>query len=174
MTQKTKRIVIVGIAICALSAVALLFSAGVIGVSADNIERDARKSQKVDTWEVSKSVNDKLGAMIFYSDTLDAHIFSIYLNRDGFSFGYFFRTGGSDSIIMDGVHEFAYDTYGSAIISMNKVGVARIVLDNGADATRIDIDPSKPFAVVIPENCGLVTLFDINENTVPITATRND
>ena len=174
MTQKAKRMIVFGIAICALIAVAFIFSAGVIGVSADNIESDARKSQKVDACEVSKSVNDKIGAMIFYNDTLDAHVFSIYLNREGFSFGYFFRTGGSDSIIMDGVHEFAYDTHGSAIISMNKVGVAKMKLDNGVNVTQIDIDPSKPFAVVIPENCGLVTLFDINENTVPITSTRND
>ena len=70
---------------------------------------------------------------------------------------------------MDGVHEFDYDIYGSALISMNKENISRIELDNGVEVTTISVDPEKPFAVVIPMNCGSVTLFDINDTIVPIT-----
>lgn len=169
MTRKTRNIGI-GSAICILIVLVIIFSAGVFGVSAKNIEQDTRKSHKIDnTWEVSKSINDGLGAMLFYDNTLNKHTFSIYINRDGFSFGYFFRTGGTDSTIMNGIHMFTYDANGSALLSMNKDGVARIDLDNGINITRIEIEPAKPFAVVIPANCGSVTLYDANDNIVPIT-----
>ncbi len=174
MLRKSKNIAI-GITICIFIALALIISSGVFGVPANNIEQDARKNQKIDsTWEVSKSVNSGLGAMIFYDDTLDDYIYSIYVNRDGFSFGYFFRSGGANSGIMDGICKLRYDPNGSALISMNKAGVARIDLDNGVNVTRIDIDPTKPFAVVIPINSGSVTLYDINKNVVPITVEANE
>ncbi len=167
---KKSKIIIFSIAICMLTFL-LIIRSGIFGVTADNIEQDARKSQKINsTWDVAKSINEKLGAMIFYNDTLDDYTYSIYVNRGGLSFGYFFRSGGSNSGIMDGIHQFKYDDIGgSALISMNKVGVARIDLDNGANITRIDIDPTTPFAVVTPKKSGLVTLYDVNENVVPIT-----
>lgn len=167
--EKKKRIIIF-IAICIAALFVIALSAGVFGVSAGNIEQDARKSQRINSsWAVSKATNDRLGAMIFYNETLDDYVYSIYVNREGFSFGYFFRHSGSGGI-MDGIHEFTYDTNGSALISMNKSKVAGITLDDGIHVTRIDIDPTKPFAAVIPVNCGYVTLYDVNGNVVPITA----
>ena len=138
------------------------------------MEKDARKSQNISsTWGVSKSINDKLGAMIFYSGALDDHTFSIYINRSGFSsgnliFGYSCALCGSESVIADGIREFIYVAYGSAIISMNRAGVARIDFDD-SETSSIAIDPAKPFAVVLPANCGSFTLYDVSGNAVPIT-----
>lgn len=169
MTYKSKSITL-SIAICMLAGLAIALFNGVFGTSAKNIEQDARKSQKIDSsWEVSMSVSESLGALIFYNETLNDYTYSIYLNRKGFSFGYDFSSGGSNSGIIDGIREFRYDTYGSALISMNKDKVAKIELYNGIKVTNIDVNPAKPFAIVIPVNCGSITLFDINGNVTPIT-----
>jgi hypothetical protein len=174
MTRRSRSIIIGSIAFI-LIILALITSAGVFGVSADSIEQDARKSQKINSsWQISKSVNDRLGAIIFYSDTLDDYTYSIYLKRSGLSFGYFFRSGGSNSSIMAGIHEFTYNSNGSALISMNKAKVAKIELDNGVNITKIDVDPTKPFAVVIPANCGSVLLYDVNGNVVPISVVETN
>ena len=157
-------------------AVSLMYARGYFGISADNMEKDARKSQSIgSTWAVSKSVNENLGAMIFYSDTLDEHTFSIYVSREGFFSRlfsrYYFRAGGSDSVIDYSIREFSfpspYDKNGSALISMNTGSVAKIVIDNDIDTTVIDVDPNKPFAVVIPINPGSVVLYDVDDNIIP-------
>ena len=54
---------------------------------------------------------------------------------------------------------------------MNKERVARIEQDNGVNVTEIKIDSRKPFAVVISTNSGSVTLYDGNNQIVPIPAT---
>jgi hypothetical protein len=68
---------------------------------------------------------------------------------------------------MDSIYMFTNDTGDSALLSMNKDGIARIELDNGIDKTEIDIDPSKPFTAVLPKDYGSVTLYDTNENGIP-------
>ena len=166
MTRKTKSITIGSIVFIVLVLV-IAYSLGVFGISANNTEQNARKSQKIEsTWKVSKSANDRLVALLFYDDGLGSYTYSIYVNRPGVSFGYFFREGGSMFGIMDSVYVFTYDTGDSALLSMNKDGVAKIELDNGISKTQIDIDPSKPFTVVLPKKTGLVTLYDTSENTV--------
>jgi len=141
----------------------------VFGISATNIEREARKSNIIgDSWGVSKSLNDELCALIFYDETLDDFSYSIYVNRDGLSFGYFFIKGGSTIEVEQGIEVFDYDIKGKVLISMNKDRVAKILLDDDIIITQIDVDPEKPFAVVIPVNCGSVTLYNSSGEIVPV------
>jgi hypothetical protein len=155
--------------IIVLFAFMFIKTSTVIGVTANNIEQDARKSQKINnTWNVSKSVDKNIGAMIFYDDNIEDYVFSIYLKHDGFSFGYFFASGGSTSDIMDGVREFTFEGKGSVLISMNKKEISKIELNNGNDLTIINIDSTKPFAQVISSNSGEVTLFDEDGNEVTV------
>jgi len=163
--------IITGFAIFAVLALAVVFFGGVIGVSADNIENDARKSQKINSaWDSHGTSNDEIAAFIFYNATLDDHTFSLYLNRDGFSFGYFFREGGSSSIIMNGILMLDYGSNGSAIFSMNKDRVAKIEYEAGDDVIEFSVDPSRPFAVVLPKNCSSVALYNYSGNDVSITS----
>ena len=169
MKRKTKMI-LTGIAIFVVLALAIILSSGVIGVSANNLIDDARKSQKIDnTWDMNGSSNDGIAAFIFFNNTHDYHTFSIYLTRGGLSFGYFFREGGSSSIIMSGIQMFSYGENGSAIISMNKDRVARIVYGDNEDITEKPVDPARPFATVIPPNCGSIALYSENGIELPIT-----
>jgi hypothetical protein len=169
MKKKIALIGIIGFALCFVFALAFLSHNGAIGVAADKIEQDARKSQRISELEVSKSISDRISAMIFYNDTLDGHTFSIYVNDDGLSYGYHFRKGGSHGTISYGIVEFKHESYGSAIISMNEAGVARIEFENGIEVAKIDIDPAKPFSVVIPGGCGSVSLYDVDGSAVSVT-----
>jgi hypothetical protein len=169
MKRKTKMIMI-GIAICVVLALVFVFLTGVIGVSANNLEDDARKSHKIDSaWDMNGSSNDGIAAFIFFNDTHDHHTFSIYLTRAGLSFGYFFREGGSSSIILNGILMFTYGENGSAIVSMNKNRAAKIVYGDSNDATEILVDPAKPFAAVVPANCGSIALYSADGIEIPIT-----
>ena len=141
-----------------------------MGISPDNIEKEARKSQKISEWDSFGTSNDGIAAFIFYNATLDDHTFSIYINRDGFSFGYFFREGGSSSIISNGIQMFDYGTNGSAFFSMNKDRVAKIEYEGDEGIIEFNVDPLRPFAVVVPANCGSVALYNDTGNTVSITS----
>ena len=169
MTQKRKMIII-GISICVVLVLATVVFTGVIGVSANNLVDDARKSQKIErTWDMNGSSHDGIAAFIFFNNTHDDHTFSIYLTRGGLSFGYFFREGGSSSIIMSGIQMFSYGENGSAIISMNKDRVAKIIYGDDEDITEVLVDSEKPFVAVVPANCGSISLYGENGIEIPIT-----
>lgn len=162
--EKTLKSIGVFIAIITISFLAL-HSNNAIGTYKENIEMDARSSQKVPVgWQVSKDTTQTMSAMIFYDESRINHTFSIYINRPGLSFGYFFRSGGS---IADGVTEF--DLNGSnerAFVSMNKQQISKVVIDNGSSIQTLKIQSTKPFAFILPINIGTVTLYDINGNVV--------
>lgn len=168
--KKTYKYVI-GIALVLVFTLLTLYSNGSIGVSKSKIESDARKTQKInDNWQVTKSISHLMGALLFYDTESNDLTYSIYLNRIGFSFRYFFRSGGSRGEIKEGICEFRYDGYGCALLSKNKDKAKRIEIDNGQEIKTVDIDSDKPFTLVLPENCGIVTVYDINNNNIPITA----
>lgn len=163
MSRKELVICVIIITVCMLYA---LLTSNSIGVSKSYLEKDARKSQHIpDTWEVSKMVTDNIGAMIFYNKEKSDAICSIYLNHKGMSFGYFFNLGGS---LGDGIEGIEYKEYGMVIVSMNEEHVWKIELDDGNKIETINVEPNSPFAVVIPNDCKEVTVYDIHHNEVPI------
>lgn len=50
---------------------------------------------------------------------------------------------------------------------MNRQGIERLEIDDGDSAQKIEIDGSKPFAIVLLVNAGTVTFYDADENAVP-------
>lgn len=92
-----------------------------IGTSAANLESDIRNLQKIpEDWIVEGDVSDTMAAYISYPQDRSDHTFSVYVNRPGLSFGYFFRGGGSLSGVERGIAEFTVDGYNErAFISMN-------------------------------------------------------
>jgi len=127
------------------------------GTTKSNIEKEARISQYIDdSWIVEKSTTVAMSAMLFYNENLSDYTFSIYVNRAGLSFGYFFRGGGSISAENEGIAEYKVEGYNeNAYLSMNRQQVAKIEIDNGNTIKIIDIDYIKPFAIILPDGIGI-------------------
>lgn len=139
-----------------------------IGKTANSLETDIRSSQKIsDDWIVDGSISDAMAAFISYPQDKTDHTFSVYVNRSGLSFGYFFRGGGDIVEVDDYIAEFVVEGYNErAFISMNTQNVIRLEIDNGNNVRVIDIDSGKPFAVVLPLNAGSICFYDVNGNIV--------
>ena len=139
-----------------------------IGTSAANLESDIRNLQKIpENWIVEGDVSDTMAAYISYPQDRSDHTFSVYVNRPGLSFGYFFRGGGSLSGVERGIAEFTVDGYNErAFISMNQLKAARLEIDDGNTVQIIDLNSDQPFAIVLPANAGVIHFYDGDENPV--------
>lgn len=166
--KKTFLKIMLGVVLVSILFVGFLYVNNDIGVTSTNLEADIRSSQKIkDDWTVEGSVSDTMAAYISYPQNMSDHTFSVYVNRPGLSFGYFFRGGGSLSGIDKGIAEYTVEGYKErAFISMNQQQVAQLEIDDGNSIQVIDIDSNKPFAIVLPINAGIVTFYDVNGNTV--------
>ncbi len=138
-----------------------------VGVSAGKLEADARESQRIDeNWLVSKSVSDGIAVMVFYPESLDDHVFSVYSENDGLSYGYFFKSGGS-FYTDEGVARFDFNNT-SAYYSMNKIGISRIEVVYPDKTETIEIDSEKPFAFSLPDGAKAANFSDASGNLAEI------
>ena len=160
--------IVIGIDFVCILFVGYLYANNDIGVTSTNLEADIRSSQKIkDDWTLDGSVSNTMAAYISYPQDKSAHTFSVYVNRPGLSFGYFFRGGGNLSEVQRGIVEFTVEGYNErAFISMNQQHVQQLEIDDGNAIQVIDIDSNKPFVIVLPINAGKITFYDVNRNTV--------
>ena len=85
-----------GVVLACVLFVGFLYANNDIGVASSNLEADIRSSQKIkDDWTVDGSVSNTMAAYVSYPQNMSDHTFSVYVNRPGLSFGYFFRGGGN-------------------------------------------------------------------------------
>ena len=153
---------VIGILFACSLFVGFLYVSSDIGIASGNLETDIRSSQKIDG-----SVSDTMAAYISYPQDMSDHTFSVYVNRPGLSFGYFFRAGGKLSEIQEGIAEFTTEGANErALISMNQQQVQQLQIDDGHAKQAIDIDSDQPFAIVLPINAGSITFYDVNGNAV--------
>ena len=159
--------IIIAVVVILIVATALLLKNN-IGIMERNLEKDARFSHKIDeSWQMEQSTSKEMSAMIFYPDSCDDFTYSIYIRHPGLSFGYFFRAGGSGVEIEQGVLELGVGNVNErAFLSMNLQKVSYLEIDDGNTIETIQIDSSKPFAIVLPNNIGSVTLYNIDGNIV--------
>ena len=160
--------IVIGIVFVCILFVGYLYANNDIGMTSTNLEADIRSSQKIkDDWTLDGSVSNTMAAYISYPQDKSAHTFSVYVNRPGLSFGYFFRGGGNLSGVQRGIVEFTVEGYNErAFISMNQQHVQQLEIDDGNAIQVIDIDSNKPFVIVLPINAGKITFYDVNRNTV--------
>lgn len=157
-----------GVVLVCILFVGFLYANNDIGVASTNLEADIRSSQKIkNDWTVDGSVSDTMAAYISYPQNMSDHTFSVYVNRPGLSFGFFFRGGGSHPKVERGIVEFTVEGYEErAFISMNQQRVTQLQIDDGNSIQEISIDSNKPFAIVLPIHAGIITFCDVNGNTV--------
>ena len=113
--------IVIGVVLACILFVCFLYTNNEIGVTSSKLEADIRSSQKIkDDWTVDGSVSSTMAAYISYPQDLSDHSFSVYVNRPGLSFGYFFRGGGTLSGIQRGIVEFTVEGYNErAFISIS-------------------------------------------------------
>ena len=160
--------IVIGIVFVCILFVGYIYANNDIGVTSTNLEADIRSSQKIkDDWTLDGSVSNTMAAYSSYPQDMSDHTFSVYVNRPGLSFGYFFRGGGNLSEVQRGIVEFTVEGYNErAFISMNQQQVQQLEIDDGNAIQVIDIDSNKPFVIVLPINAGKITFYDVNRNTV--------
>lgn len=157
-----------GLILVSILFVGLLYTHNDIGITAAKIESDIRSSQKIqDDWITDGTVSNTMAAYISYPQDMTNHTFSIYVNRPGLSFGYFFRGGGNLSGVASEITEFTVEGYEErAFISMNQEQVAQLKIDDGNSVRTIDVDSSSPFAIVLPADAGNIAFYDVNGKNV--------
>lgn len=106
--------------------------------------------------------------MLFYDGERENYAYSIYLTRGGMSYGYFYRQGGKDAYMEEGVKGVVFEDKGIALLSLNEDKVCKIVVDCNGDEKTIQVDAGEPFAVVLPIECGAITMYDAQENVVTL------
>ena len=141
--------IVIGVVLACILFVCFLYTNNEIGVTSSKLETDIRSSQKIkDDWTVDGSVSSTMAAYISYPQDLSDHSFSVYVNRPGLSFGYFFRGGGNLSGVQRGIAEYTVEGYNErAFISMNQQQVTQLEIDDGNTIQVLDIDSNKPFAI---------------------------
>ena len=166
-SNKLAKMVAAILLIC-IAFVGLLYLNNDIGVPKSRLELDIRTSQKIDAdWVVDGNVSDTMAAFISYPEDMTDHTFSVYINRPGLSFGYFFRGGGDLTGTNVGITEYTVEGYKErAFISMNQQQVKRLEIGNGNSVQVIDIDSKKPFAIGLPVNAGSIVFYDVDGNAV--------
>ena len=157
-----------GIVLACALFLGFLYANNDIGKAANSLEADIRLSQQIsDDWTVDGSISDTMAAFISYPKDKTDHTFSVYVNRPGLSFGYFFRGGGDIVEVDDYIAEFVVEGYNErAFISINTQNIDRLEIDDGDRVRVIDIDNNKPFAIVLPLNAGNICFYDVNGNAV--------
>ena len=165
--KKKLPIILLGVILACVLVFGFLYANNDIGKTANSLEADIRQSQKIlDDWIVDGSISDTMAAFISYPQDKTDHTFSVYVNRPGLSFGYFFR-GGDIVEVDDYIAEFVVEGNNErAFISMNTQNIVRLEVDDGNGIQVIDIDSGKPFAIVLPLNVGNICFYDTNGNVV--------
>ena len=159
---KTERILILaGILVIIALGCLIVYQADVIGVSQSRLEQDAREVQHINAkWDVAQAVNDEMCAMIFYDNEKKKCAYSVYLSGEEYTLGYFYREGGEAPYMEEGVQGLIYEDKGIALMSMNADKVASIMVGDGSREQTIDVDPEQPFAVVLPIESNVITMYD--------------
>lgn len=167
--KKEKIPMLVGAVLIILLAFLIVLKADIMGVSGSRLEQDAREQQKVQSsWELAQAINEDICAMLFYDENRQEYVYSVYLTREGMSYGYFFAEGGSDSHMTEKVKGIAFENKGIVLLSLNQDNICKVITENDVDRETIFVDSTKPFALVLPADCNEIVMYDTQDNIVTL------
>ncbi len=121
-------------------------------ISDEAIIEDAIDERVIYDYEYARTEN--VAAALLYGSDIEGSSYDIYVNRDGFSFGYFFRAGGSSSSVDRGVERFTTEQFEDAVyISMNSDSIVRIEIEAEDDVkTEIEVEAGEPFVYIFDKS----------------------
>ncbi len=172
--MKTEKIpILVGIVLIILLAFLIVWKADILGVSGSRLEQDARERHNVpSSWELVQAVNEDICAMLFYDEDVQQYVYSVYLTREGLSYGYFFAEGGTEKLMSEKVKGIAFENKGIVLLSLNQDNICKVVTGNGAAEEIMPVEPTKPFALVLPADCSEIAMYDAKDNVVTLYDTK--
>lgn len=153
-----------------LLAFVLLYLNGSIGVSKSHIEQQARMDMSVDaSWDGVIATGNGLSGMLFFDETRSNYIHVIFSKRP---IGYSFASGGCTQLEMKGVVKYDRDTAKEAVyLSMNQQRINKVAYNYGGNV-EIALDPTKPFALILPHDISGVSFYDVDGNHVALLVDR--
>lgn len=152
------------------AAVFLLYWNNDIGIPASGMVQDIHSSQKIqEDWQTKGENGEHMAAFLSFPEDEADHTFSVYVNRKGLSFGWFFRGGGSLTGVGRYITEFTVEGCTErAFISMNGQNIVCMETDDGSGAVRRNIEQGRPFAFIVPAEAGTVTFYDAEGQTAEV------
>ncbi len=165
--KKTIMILLSLLFIC-LVFIGYLFLGNNIGISKNDIISEVRKLEKItDDWTTCEEVVGTTAACISYPQDKSNHSYSIFVNKKGLSFGYFFRDGGRSYVVENSIGEYTITGYSDrTFISMNNQNVVRVDIDTENGIETRELKSGEPFVFILENNPGDVTFYDVDGNVV--------
>lgn len=145
--------------------IGFLYTFGCFGTPTSRLEADVRASRHLDEeWIVDGSVGDRMAAFICYAPDQSDYTTSVYIKQKypGLSFGYFpSYNGGLFGLDGKTIMEFTIkQSNEKAYLSMNEQNVVKMEFEAAGGLQEVEIDPDKPFALVLPADAGCATFYD--------------
>lgn len=112
------------------------------------------------------SYSDDMFAAVFYDESLDKHTFAIFVDHNPLLKRYQFKYSGSSAQVKNGVEVYQLDK-GKVIVSLNKERVDYIELESESHNRKINVNPDKPFVVVIEKDMKIKSMRNPNGESVP-------
>lgn len=153
--------------------IGFLYTFGCIGLPARCLEADVRASRHIDEeWIVDGSAGDRMAAFICYAPDQSDYTTSVYVKHTGLSFGYFpSYNGGLFGLDGKTIMEFTkMQVNEKAYLSMNEQNVKKMEFQEEGGLQVVEIDPDKPFVLVLPANAENVTFYDSAGQSVAYTS----
>ena len=138
------------------------------------IEQKARASQSVpDSWSTVSETTDDVAAVLMYDGDSKEHIFAVYLKETGISAEDTFSmiAGGAIPVNQSDIAELYSNDFEEYIyVSMNRQKACLLQITAESKFSTIQIDPDKPFVIILSTKDGDVTFYDANNQVISFDA----
>lgn len=144
----------------------IIYQSSIIGVIANNVEKDAREAAKIDdSWVMESYSQDDVVAMIFYPEDFSDSRLAIYSENEGLSFGLFFQEGGTHNTIPKEC--IAAREFGNQIVYYSwHSDVAYAEIEDEDNIQIVEFDGTAPFVYIQSKEVKVI-FYDSQDNVIP-------
>lgn len=149
MIEKRDRRNLILILLAIVGTVCVLRACGVLGVRSGKVAQTAQKSMQISrSWDCAQNWTPRLSVGVFYDYDVAPlkGTYYCYVNRPGFSFGYFAQSRGKITQD-DGIVRVDCGAYGTAYFSLNAQEAVKVIRDDGVKPKTQKIPQYHPFAL---------------------------
>lgn len=140
------------------------------------IERQVRISQDVpDTWEAVSETTDNIAAVLLYDGTSKEHVFVVYSKEPDANTDSDFSmiAGGALPVNHADIVELYCEDFDEFIYaSMNQQKTCLLQITSDEKFSTIQVDPDKPFVIILSSKDGEITFYDADDNTIAFDTLR--